>query len=504
MVKSIGLVRASDDRGSYVTAFLVGLLGVVAYAILATGILAPDGTKMFGRFIYNYYFLSLIEGRFDVPLRIATLEGHYAPDGTSYIYHGVAPLVTRLLAWPFVDLREVSLARMSVCFFAILGSIAYQITLTRLVLAAEKLSPRMTKMAIAFVGMAIWFAGPGLLLAANGSIYNEVFSIGYAAVAVWIGLMIHVAFLGGGISQVLIPAALCVTVLLHARVHVAVGLSLGSLVLGIVYLRQAGLAALRDPRVWVAVALVMLSALGFLGLNMARFGNPFQVSGTNSAVENIVQYGFAYWSSQLPSTPTLTAFEDGTFYWRRILPNLFLYAVDFPRTGLSNVIMATYRDMTSGIGWIRVELPRIGFAWLWAPWLAVVICAIGARQARPISNTGAALALLVGGTATALFMLSYGTISLRYRVDVWPGLIALALCALPACLTAVAEGSLWRRVLLGLGLAGGVAMSLVTAAAYSKVNREQDLFSLWDRATCEEMVLAKGFKESDLDRLCSL
>jgi hypothetical protein len=101
-------------------------------------------------------------------------------------------------------------------------------------------------------------------------------------------------------------------------------------------------------------------------------------------------------------------------------------------------------------------------------------------------------------------MLSYGTVTLRYRFELWPALIVLALLALPAFLAGLRTGGPWRRGLSGLALAGGLAVSAATAVSYSKASREQDLFSVWDRATCEDMVRGKGFAGADIDRLCAL
>jgi hypothetical protein len=497
-------VTALGTFADWIIAGTLAVIGTAVYIAVARGVLAPPGTELFGRFIYNYYFLSLVEGRFDIPVRIVTLEGHYAPDGTAYTYHGIAPLLTRALAWPFVDLREVPLARASVCFFAVLGTAVYQVVLTRVALAATD-PGALRRVAVIGIGIAIWIAAPGLLLAANGSLYNEPISIGYAVVAIWIALLAQVTFFARPLSGVLVPMALCVAVLLHARVHVAVGLGTGTLVLGLLYLHQRGLAALREARVWIAAGLVVLSGLGFLGLNMARFGDPFQVSGSNDEIAQTVEYGFSYWSDLLPDTPAFDAFVHGTFHVPRILPNLFLYAFDFPATAVSDWIMAAYRGMSADVAAIRVEVPRIGFALLWAPWIAVVICAIGIRRPdRTVPAPGGAAALLVGTLVAAFFMLSYGTVTLRYRFELWPALIVLALLALPAFLAGLRTGGPWRRGLSGLALAGGLAVSAATAVSYSKASREQDLFSVWDRATCEDMVRGKGFAGADIDRLCAL
>ena len=70
-------------------------LGVFIYGLLAFGIWPHHDFPLFGANIYDRYYLAMLEGRFDLPATVLRYEGHYAPDGTGYLYHGVAPLLTR-------------------------------------------------------------------------------------------------------------------------------------------------------------------------------------------------------------------------------------------------------------------------------------------------------------------------------------------------------------------------------------------------------------------------
>ena len=139
--------------------------GVALYLALALGILKEPGVTSFGDLAYNYYFLSLLEGRFDVPVRIITIEGHYDAAGQAYVYHGMAPLLVRALLFPFVDLRTASLAPISVWLFAAGGTAAYHLTFVKIV---ERYStPWERRKSLVLIGLMTWLASPGVLLAAN-------------------------------------------------------------------------------------------------------------------------------------------------------------------------------------------------------------------------------------------------------------------------------------------------------------------------------------------------
>ena len=83
-----------------------------------------DSGIFFGETIYDSLYLALREGRLDLPMRILFNEGHYTEDGKGYIYHGMAPLITRLFL-PFGNNGPVMLysyAPFSVYLWSILGS----------------------------------------------------------------------------------------------------------------------------------------------------------------------------------------------------------------------------------------------------------------------------------------------------------------------------------------------------------------------------------------------
>ena len=99
----------------------IALCGAALYAgLLLRSVALEPGA--FGADIYDQMWLALRAGELDLPARVLRMEGHYAPDGTAYSYHGVAPLLTRALLDPFVQMGTLSLAPLSIWIWAVLGT----------------------------------------------------------------------------------------------------------------------------------------------------------------------------------------------------------------------------------------------------------------------------------------------------------------------------------------------------------------------------------------------
>lgn len=496
--------------------------GILAYAVFASGLLLPRDIALVGDLVYNYYFLALAEGRFDIPPRIATLEGHYDAAGRAYVYHGIAPLLTRMLAAPFVDLRGATwLAGASIGLFAALGALAYHLTLLRLIRAhAAPGRGRVAWHAIA-AGMA-WLCAPGLLLAANQSMFHEPTAVAFACVAWSVYLHAAVIFHGARPAAVVIPLAVLAGLSVFARPNVAVALYLGVGLLMLTHLARERLARLA-PLVAATLVLGAFGA-GLLAFNAARFGDPLQMFGANEAAP--VEYGFAYWGLESPqNAERLEAFVDhGTFNAGRVGPNLMLYAMDVPWEQITGVpervdagpLDALYRDLTlERLGYIRVEAPRIGFVYLWAPWLLLAVLGLlRPPRAAPAGGDPPArggyrrgwIALATTG-AMALLILSYGTVTLRYRVEVFPLIAVLGLLALPRVLawqSARPDGGRAVTWAMGAATAGAGAVSLGVAVMYADNFPQMEVISRWSLETCERLVLEKGFDRSDVARLCAL
>jgi len=468
------------------------------YLLFSARLFAPDGPVTFGTQVYDHYFLSLLDGRFDVPLRIVGLEGHYDPDGRAFVYHGLAPLLSRLLVWPFLDLRNAAFSGMSVWLFAVGGTIAYHLLFDRIVSEYGPRDASRRRFWRLWTGVAIWASGPGILLAANDSLFHEPIAVGYFCAGWYLYAMARVVVFGGGVAPVIVPLAILSGVAVHARPHLAIGLYTGCLLLMGHHMVSRRGEHLRR----MALALGILAAFGgaLLAVNQARFGSPTRMHGTFEASE--LQYGFTYWGVEDPEGPRAIAYrEHGRFNPRRVLPNALVYAVDVPEV-VDGRIDAAYRALTRGLGYSHVELPRVGFVFLWAPWL--VLAGLGLRA--PPVDTRLGWVAVAGPGVAALLLLMFGTVTLRYRVDLWPFLAATCMLAMPRLLIALRDVPTPRasRVALVLGLAGGVLVSGATALAYTDDFASGGIFAVWPLDVCEGMVQRRGFSGARATELCVL
>lgn len=477
------------------TTWAIIAVGAALYLHLAFGAMRAGAAPLFGEFIYNYYFLSLLEGRFDVPVRVVTLEGHYAPSGRASVYHGLAPLLPRVLLHPFIDLRTVSPAPVLVWLAAAGGTAIYHLTFARIV-ERHAPTPLAARSLAVVVGLMVWFASPGILLTANPAFYHEPVNIAYLCTAAFVALGTRVVLFGARPAEVLVPLAAIAAVTVHARPHVALGLYAGVCLF-------AGLHLLREGWVLrpVVAALAILVAGGVLliAVNELRFGDFLR---THSAMDGAGgrYYGPLYWGVWAPDAPwVVRALEHGKFNPGRILPHLAVYAVDFPviRDWTDRIVEASREMFGTG----RLYGLRVGFVPLWSPWLVLV--GVGLWRAR---TGGAAGWILIAATGIgAAFVLSYMTISLRYRTELWPLLAVAAILALPAAIACLSAKRYWSlSLLLWLFLLPSGFISYYVAGVHWEGHVQRGLYSTWSRETCIEMMAAKLSETARIAELCSL
>ena len=478
-------------------------LGVFIYGLLAFGIWPHHDFPLFGANIYDRYYLAMLEGRFDLPATVLRYEGHYAPDGTGYLYHGVAPLLTRFaFAW-LVPLDRISLAPFSVWFWACLGSLFYHKLFHDLTIRYWP-QAKETRWCSLLLAALVWFATPGLLIAVNPALFHEPIAVGYAASAGLLYAFARWRFLGGSWVFAVIAMAAWAALSLHARPNLAIGLYAATLLMCLGMLFEHRRQALLS--VVVAFSILGASGLGYLALNQIKFGAAGATHGSFS--EGGVQYGPVFWGLEDESSDRAKAFaKHGKFNIRRIPSNLAVYALDPPPTfGETPIRMMNAlheKAMASGLGFIRIENPRIGFVFLWLPWLVMIAAALGTRLAW--QSMKSSLPVLAGTAISAGLTLSYATIALRYRFDLWPFVAALAVVTYPAVaprLSAwLADG---RRIVAIAVLVFSMNMALVTAVSYSQSFREEPggFFAPWSGEVCRGRAMAKGLPAGRIDAVC--
>jgi hypothetical protein len=138
-------------------------------------------------------------------------------------------------------------------------------------------------------------------------------------------------------------------------------------------------------------------------------------------------------------------------------------------------------------------------ALLWPVWLYLSLFGLWAlRRDPPMAALVFCMALSVGLT------LSYGTVSLRYRFDLWPLFGVLALIGAAATLGAPMS-RLKNGIIIGL-LCIGFICSFVASDLYSRFLRERvvehDLWMSWSYEVCAEHAQAIGFEGEDMARIC--
>ena len=486
-----------------ICALVCAVAGALIYAFLAFGLVMPQPYPAFGTDIYNAYFYQLLDGRFDLPLRMLRLEGHYSADGTGILYHGIAPLLTRLLLHPFVTIHTFPTAAFSVWIWSVVGPGFYHLALFQVL---RKYAGQVSFIWALLMGLAIWICSPGLLLSANPVLYHEPISIAYAAMAIASYLMVRCALFGLAWRYVVIATAILAGILLHARPHLAVGLYAGT-VLMILF------ALWRDKMRALAPALLSLGILGviglsFLQLNAARFGSATSAHGSieTPGALNPVQFGPTFFYPDGSTTGRWTVFaEHGRFHLWRVLPNALVYTLDFP--GGRQEIAALHRKVTESIsGYGIIEPHRFGMLSFWTGWIVLMV--IGLSKSRPRLSGGVrAVPLLISTGIAGALMLSYPTVAFRYRHDVWPFVMTLCLLSLPGLMQRYGAGILQQRRVFSLSFLAvlhGVLISafLVSAVKLSFREKPGELYGPWDFETCLTRLAHKDFSTARMEQLC--
>ena len=481
-----GPIEVSDHWGALLFPALVGL-GL--YIVLMTNGFDDAPERDFGTLIYNHYFLSLIDGRLDIPARVIGMEGLYAPDGRAYTVHGLSPLLARALAWPFVDLRQTSVAAVSIVGFTALGSAIYHLAFARIVLRFGPTDPGSRRSVLLLTGLAAWVATPAIILASNNSFYHEQYALAFVFNAAWLAAATQVVVFGVPAARVVVVLALFAGLMVHARPHVALGLYAGTLVfICLDVLERRGRAV---PRALASLMILFGCGMLYLVVNYLRSGNPIGMSP--------LVWGFIHFGEYTAETPRIALQEGKTgLKLGRILGNTLLYLVDLPRGLGGEVLGWVHRWLTRPFGFVAIETPRLGLLFSSAPWFYVIFAGLRARRADLRMGWVPVFSSLVG----PIVLLSFSMVALRYRVELWPLLAAVALLTLPRLMRALdsAEAVARFKRVAALSLAVSAA-ALTLVLPYSIPG--WDAFGDWSREECAERFEAKGFVTEDVERICA-
>jgi hypothetical protein len=471
---------------------IIAMSGALYLAVLTYWTWTLSDQHHFGSQIYDAYYAALLDGRFDLSARVLRFEGHYAPDGRGYLYHGLAPLLTRFIlgwAWPFEVLPMIGV---SIWFWSVVGIAAWQSVVVTLARSADVWIMR-RRLVLCLCG-ALWVAGPGPLLVVNLSFFHEPIAVSFAFTGLFAAVWTRACHGQLGLGFAVALLAVFAAVVLHARPNVAVGLYFGT-ILAVLWGIKTARGAFVLPA-FIALSLLGAGASGYLGANAARFGDIGSVHGSFSGDDII--YGNVYWGVEDADSERAAAFEEhGRFNILRVVPNGIVYIFYLPTGHLSVALERIYRGVTEPVlGFIRIEPMRLGLLMIWPMWCLLALSGIKAVRYDPkMACLVVALAMSAGLT------LAYGTIAFRYRFDLW------SIVAVLACLGAIAvmrvhqsENQIAPSIrYYALALLGGLVVMDIAQTEYKNYFRERPgfYFQTWSEDFCLQRASALGLGLSD-------
>jgi hypothetical protein len=470
----------------------VTISGALYLAVLTYLTWTLSDQHHFGSQIYDAYYAALLDGRFDLSARVLRFEGHYAPDGRGYLYHGLAPLLTRFIlgwAWPFEVLPMIGV---SIWFWSVVGIAAWQSVVVTLSRSAGVWQTR-RRLVLCLCG-ALWIAGPGPLLVINLSLYHEPIAVSFACTGLFAAVWTRACHGQMGLGFAVALLAVCAAVVLHARPNVAVGLYLGT-VLAVLWGIKSARVAFVLPA-FIALSLLGVGALGYVGVNAARFGDITTVHGSFSG--GYIIYGNVYWGIEAADSERAAAFEEhGRFNILRVIPNGIMYLFRLPTGHLSGALESMFRSVTEPVlGYIRIAPIRWGLFALWPMWCLLAFSGIKSVRYDP-KMTGLVVALAVSAGLT----LAYGTISFRYQFDLWPIIAVLACLGAIAVLRATkSEDQATPSIhYYALALMVGLVVTDIALTEYKNFGREVPghYFQTWSKDFCLQRASAPSLGLSD-------
>lgn len=366
---------------------------------------------------YNHYFISLLDGRLDVPIFAIGGEGNII-DGKAYMYFGLLPVLPRIFLNPFIDLTQVPVGYFSILFFTVLGNLVLQYSLIKHYIANRCHG---NAVLLLLLSLIIWFGSATFIISQKASFFHEPYAASLCLISIFIALMLRQNFFLGEYRKVsLVPFALLAGLCVHARMPSALALYL---VTGLLILLQTSRALVHSGgskgalnvffksilMFWKEIVVLGLFGASVLWLNYAKYGDVLKFMGTNYGV-NFFEVFNERTCNVLPRA------ELYKFY--RIFVNAYVYL-----TGDWQNHWSLVRLLSTGYG--RIDGPFIPLALVWTlpiASLVVVICTQIRAIKKPVSQI--TMLFLLAFSAGAIFQLMYPTIAHRYVVSLWLPLFA--------------------------------------------------------------------------------
>jgi hypothetical protein len=392
----------------------VFFLSIFAYFyILSNGFTAFFDKNLHG-LVYNDMFYRMLDFKFDVSPLLIDNEA-FVKDGKSYAYFSVFPAVLRGLLGAFVDIRDMYLSKLSCLLASSIVGFCFLKTLISIFDWKQANLSQKTMFLCAVI--CALFTGPLLYLNAISPIYHEVILWAGAFCAMYLYVLISKIFACEKLTQNnLLFMAFCAGFALHNRVSVAIGLYLCLTAILLIYAylesreEKGGfnlllmVKTLFEKKYLYPFLVMFVFGVACLSINYMRWGNPF-----------LFAYYDGYKFIMNDKARYLSLSKDGLFDLDRILLSLSYYI-----TGSMNVVDVFAKKNLALLDGMEPPF-RVGY--LLTPFM-FVISVIGLAvyssylfSKNKIKENFELVIILPSLMITAVLMLSFMYVSLRYRFD---------------------------------------------------------------------------------------
>ena len=440
------------------TTWIITAIAGFYYVILLTnGTFDFLGREVLG-LVFNSMFSNMLHLDFSIDpevLRYKTVFEAMVKDGKTYMYFGVFPAFTRLFFMPFVDLSQTYLSRI-VVLCGLLVSIYFQVKILLRVFCTFEPNLFITRIFYLLL-IGLLFGCPYLIIASNASVYHEPIVWASAAVAAFNYLLIDTVLKNktpnlAVLNFMAIAAGIC----LLSRVSVAIGIYIAVVCLATysslkeLYNKRAlttyrkkhrhkfGAIMAKGGRpkalrlLCIPIATLLLFGFVYLGINYARWGNPFMSSYFEGYVEK---------SSALE--------KYGILNIRRIP-----FAVKYYMFGSDEK-----RSMT------RIEGP--GASMVATNSLFLLLGIFGIVRLWQVAKKQPQFFTLIGigitsHAANVILLLMFAALTTRYRLDLW-GLVFL--CAMIGFYFIAQQTEKLNRNIKSFIFAAAIALTVIGAVS---------------------------------------
>lgn len=372
---------------------------------------------------YNALTISMLDGRLNVSYEDVGPES-LTYNGNVYMYYGIFPTIIRFILAPFIDLNSVPVAKLSVWVMTTIGAASIQYAL--LFYTRHKNENDWTNaslISLIFFSFLTWFGGAHFIIIQSANLYHEPYAAMLMVSSIYLALVWRDVFKDfENRSYKLAVYATLAALSIHTRQTIAVSLYLTTFLL----ITISSLDLLKNnnekgdnnfgeiikifaQNAFVPLVILILGGVSLLLLNYVRFDDFLSMSKGD--------YGFARMGEvYTPQRCTPLVTGAGRFEFARVIPNLVYYYI-----GGWNLHKNWIQEL--GLGFVRKEVPYFQLILLWMAGTIVLFGGVllfikEIKHNNKLYNYSHILFFL-SLVVSAIILLTYKTIALRYATDMW-------------------------------------------------------------------------------------